>query len=328
MVSLDDVATRAGVSKSTASRVLNNRGYLSQKTIMKVQKAVQELNYQPNELARNLKKKRSGTIGLLVPDIEYPFYSKLISHIESELYNRDIKLMLCNSSRNNSKELQRLQAFQRNKVDGLILCDYGLEPSSYQGLNFPVVCIDRYVQKGMSYVASDHRMGGTLAANCLIENGCREVIHIAYETKVEAPWAERHIAFSKILKERGVICHTVEMDTYRSYENFEKNCNSLADLLKKYPYTDGFFGSDLWAVVAVKTALKLGYKIPKDFKIIGYDGTILSEITTPSITTICQSIDKIAFWAVDTICKLLEDDPVQSCEVRMRVELMKRETTY
>ena len=128
MVSLDDVATRAGVSKSTASRVLNNRGYLSQKTIMKVQKAVQELNYQPNELARNLKKKRSGTIGLLVPDIEYPFYSKLISHIESELYNRDIKLMLCNSSRNNSKELQRLQAFQRNKVDGLILCDYGLEP--------------------------------------------------------------------------------------------------------------------------------------------------------------------------------------------------------
>ena len=76
------------------------------------------------------------------------------------------------------------------------------------------------------------------------------------------------------------------MDTYRSYENFEKNCNSLADLLKKYPYTDGFFGSDLWAVVAVKTALKLGYKIPKDFKIIGYDGTILSEITTPSITTV------------------------------------------
>ena len=96
MVKLDDVAKLAGVSKGTASRVLNNRGYISQQTRERIEAAVKELNYYPNENARNLLKRRSGMIGVVVPTITYPYYSEMISFLEKFLKASGYKILLCN----------------------------------------------------------------------------------------------------------------------------------------------------------------------------------------------------------------------------------------
>lgn len=97
MATIKDIAARAGVTATTVSRVINNRGYISEETRKKVTQAMQEMNYQPNELARSLAKAHSNTIGVIVPHISHPFFSKMISALESAAAKRGYKILLCNS---------------------------------------------------------------------------------------------------------------------------------------------------------------------------------------------------------------------------------------
>ncbi|EBD8094863.1 LacI family transcriptional regulator, partial [Salmonella enterica] len=97
MATIHDVALRAGVSVTTVSRVLNNRGYISQKTRDKVYQTMNELNYRPNEIARSLLRKQSNVIGLIIPDVSHPFFGELANYIEYYAYRNGLKMMLCNS---------------------------------------------------------------------------------------------------------------------------------------------------------------------------------------------------------------------------------------
>ena len=178
MVKLDDVAKLAGVSKGTASRVLNNRGYISQQTRERIEAAVKELNYYPNENARNLLKRRSGMIGVVVPTITYPYYSEMISFLEKFLKASGYKILLCNTSFSSGASQDYIKLLNNNRVDGAIIFNYKLTEQDYASLSFPIVSIDRHIRDEASYVASDHVQGGTLAADCLLRCGCRHVIQI------------------------------------------------------------------------------------------------------------------------------------------------------
>ena len=126
MVKLDDVAKLAGVSKGTASRVLNNRGYISQQTRERIEAAVKELNYYPNENARNLLKRRSGMIGVVVPTITYPYYSEMISFLEKFLKASGYKILLCNTSFSSGASQDYIKLLNNNRVDGAIIFNYKL----------------------------------------------------------------------------------------------------------------------------------------------------------------------------------------------------------
>jgi len=109
MPSLKDVAKRAGVSPTTVSRVLNNRGYISEETRRKVYKAMEELNYQPNEIARALFKKRSYFLGLIIPDISHPFFAEITKYIEYYAYLKGYKVLICNSYLDGHKEKEYIK---------------------------------------------------------------------------------------------------------------------------------------------------------------------------------------------------------------------------
>lgn len=156
MVKLDDVAKLAGVSKGTASRVLNNRGYISQQTRERIEAAVKELNYYPNENARNLLKRRSGMIGVVVPTITYPYYSEMISFLEKFLKASGYKILLCNTSFSSGASQDYIKLLNNNRVDGAIIFNYKLTEQDYASLSFPIVSIDRHIRDEASYVASDH----------------------------------------------------------------------------------------------------------------------------------------------------------------------------
>lgn len=160
MVKLDDVAKLAGVSKGTASRVLNNRGYISQQTRERIEAAVKELNYYPNENARNLLKRRSGMIGVVVPTITYPYYSEMISFLEKFLKASGYKILLCNTSFSSGASQDYIKLLNNNRVDGAIIFNYKLTEQDYASLSFPIVSIDRHIRDEASYVASDHVQGG------------------------------------------------------------------------------------------------------------------------------------------------------------------------
>ena len=118
---LEDVAKRANVSKTTVSRVLNNRGYLSQETITRVYQAMKELNYQPNVVARQLYQKKTQLIGLLFPTIANPFFGELSAELEKRLYNEGFKVLIGNSMNDPKKEADYLNQLLSKQVDGLIV---------------------------------------------------------------------------------------------------------------------------------------------------------------------------------------------------------------
>lgn len=97
MASIREVAQEAGVGVGTVSRALNGSGYVSPETRKKIEKAAKKLKYTPNELARNLYHNKTGIVGVIVPDLEHPFFSSLVKHIEMELYEQGYKTMICNT---------------------------------------------------------------------------------------------------------------------------------------------------------------------------------------------------------------------------------------
>ena len=327
MVRLDDVAKFAGVSKNTASRVLNNRGYISAETRQKVMHAIKELNYHPNETARNLLKGKYGLIGLLVPNISTPYYAEIIDIVEKELMQRDYKLLLCNSSHNMEIEQKFLKMFQSCRVEGLILCDHDLSGDDYANMTFPIVSVDRYVRKGVSFICSNHRLGGKLAAEEILRCGCKNVLQVSGSREQATTWNERHIVFEKLLREQNVICNTLEVERFSRIHDFAVIKELLHEKLDEISDCDAFFGGDLWAVAALQEAIARGKSVPKNFKIIGYDGTPYSEIVTPPITTIRTHADKIAIAAVDTVCRMIDGVLVGTCKIEFDVELIRRKST-
>lgn len=327
MVHLDDVAKRAGVSKNTASRVLNNRGYISEATRTKVMKAIEELNYYPNENARNLLRQRTGVVGLLVPSIINLHYAEIISSIETEISQRGLKLTLCSTEHNPKLEWSILQMFQGNRIDGLIALNRDLDAKDYNNLTFPIVSIDRWAGDDACHVSSDHHKGGTLAAKALIEAGCHSVMQVTYSSGFpKASWDERHEVFEKIMIEHGIPCYTYVTNLVPKSTALDKHRSIIREQLERYPDVDGFFSSDLWAVSALKEAIKLGRKVPQDLKIVGYDDTILTEITTPPITSIRQHADKIGSAAVQLLDSMI-NDRVKGQKIILDVELIEREST-
>lgn len=326
MASLADVAQLAGVSKSTVSRVLNNKGYLSLETREKVYHAVKTLNYRTDEAALSKLGTQFNTIGLLVPDICYPHFSSIALCVESELSKRGYRMILCNTLNSARLGIDNLEIFQHGPIDGLILCDRTVTDEELESLHQPIVSIDRYAHTGISTVSSDHPVSGEMAARLLIECGCKHVLQTVGTGSLGSPWNERHTVFEQTLQDHGVQCHTHFRDVLR-ISDIAFNRQLIRKQLLAFPDIDGYFGNDISCIAAIEEARALGKRIPDDFQVISCDGTYLSEIYTPQITTIRQPVERIAAWAVDTICKLIEDPTIGSCDVQLKASLIERETT-
>ena len=159
MIKLTDVAKKAGVSPTTVSRVLNNRGYISNATKIKVNNASKELNYQPNNIARSLGGKATHIIGLIFYDTSHPFFGELISKLESKLFEKGYRVFLCNSANSPDKEKRYLDMLAANKVDGIISGTHNLDILEYKNIQAPIVSFDRNLAPYIPVVSSDNFKG-------------------------------------------------------------------------------------------------------------------------------------------------------------------------
>ena len=178
MASIRDVAKQAGVGVGTVSRALNGTGYVSPDTKKKIEKAAEKLGYTPNELARNLYRNRTGIVGVMVPDLDHPFFSCLAKHIEMELYRQGYKTMICNTIGISDRERDYLDMLDRNIVDGIITAAHSLDEEEYLKQKKPIVSVDREFGPGIPLIGSDHAMGGRMAAELLLKNGCKKVLQV------------------------------------------------------------------------------------------------------------------------------------------------------
>ncbi|AVK62499.1 LacI family transcriptional regulator [Lactobacillus sp. CBA3605] len=302
---IDDVARVAGVSKTTVSRVLNKRGYLSEKTIKKVYDAMDDLNYHPNVLARQLFKQQTKLVGLIFPTVNNPFFGQLVSEMEKRLFNKGFKVLIGDSMNDAEKEQDYLQDLMAHQVDGLIVGAHNQGIREYEQTNLPIVAIDRIMNQDIPVISSDNYQGGTLATELLIEHGAQVIVHTNGPKSLKSPAQQRRQAYEDTMHKHGLEPITYTMAFNLSYE---QKAQFIKTIFKAQPKLDGLFMSnDMDAAQAIEIAQQLGYQIPKDLKIVGYDGAETTRILLPNLTTIVQPVNEMAALAVDRLIARIEN---------------------
>lgn len=316
-VKLQDVAKLAGVSVTTVSRVLNNRGYLSKQTINKVHQAMEELNYRPNAVARQLYKQRTDLVGLVFPTVNNPFFGQLEAELETRLYELGYRVVMGNSQNNPGKEEQYLQLLFNGQIDGLIVGAHNEGIEAYHNTNLPIVSIERIVSKQIPVVAADNYQGGCLATQRLLDAGCQHIIHTNYPATLATPNQERRRGYEELMTKYGREKMTYEI----SFDLPDDQKAAVFDrLFAEHPECDGIFAdNDTNARLAINAAQKAGKRVPEDVKVIGYDGASSTRLLFPDLTTIQQPIPEMAQAAVDLLQKRLAGQAVESVTLPVKL---------
>ena len=325
MAGIKDVAKRANVGVGTVSRMLNNSGYVADATRKKIEVAMKELNYTPNELARNLYHKRTGIIAVLVPNVLNPFFAEFIDYAEADLYEAGFKMMVCNTAQESNAELEYLDMLNRHIVDGVITGVHSLDVEEYEKVNKPIVALDRYLGSHIPVVAVNHREGGRLAAETLIQNGCRKILHFRGAEIVNSPYHERHIEFERIMKEHHVDTYTYDMKWNRMDLAYYKEV--VQDVFSKTEDFDGVFAVDALAIECMNETIRRHRKVPRDVKFVAYDGTFITDLGEPKKTAVKQPFEGLARESVRLLINRINGKEYRDKVVLLGVKLREGNTT-
>lgn len=325
MSGIKDVAKRAGVGVGTVSRMINNSGYVADNTRERIKTAMQELKYTPNELARNLYHKRTGIIAVLVPNITNPFFAEFVDSIESELYDVGFKMMLCNTVKTGNAELEYLDMLNRHIVDGIITGVHSLDVSEYIKIHKPIVALDRYLGENIPVVSSNHKEGGRLAAQAFLQSGCKHVLHFRGSTVVESPYHERHYEFERIMKANDVKTFPYELEWNRFDPSYFSKV--VEDIFSRPFAFDGVFAVDWLAIECMNKCIQKKLRVPDDVKFVAYDGTFITDMVEPKMTSIVQSVPSLAKEAIKLIIDRINGIEYHDKRVVVEVSIRKGETT-
>ena len=325
MASIREVAQEAGVGVGTVSRYLNDSGYVSEETRAKIEAAMKKLDYIPNELARNLYHKKTGIIAVLVPNVSNPFFSEFVDYAEAELYHYGFKMMLCNTEKESNAELEYLDMLRRHIVDGVITGVHSLDVEEYKKIHKPIVALDRYLGEDIPVVAVNHREGGRLAAETLIANGCKKILHFRGATEVGSPYHERHYEFERVMREHHIqtICYELQWNRLDSVY-YRK---VVEDVFSKEIEFDGVFAVDRLAIECMNETIRRHRKVPGDVKFVAYDGTFITDMVEPKMTAIVQPIEGLAKESVRLIHRLVNGRVYKNKNVILEAALRKGRTT-
>jgi DNA-binding LacI/PurR family transcriptional regulator len=321
-VTIKDVAERAGVSVATVSRVLNGTANVNVIKRLKVEEAVDELEFKPNFIARSLSKKSSNTIGLIVPSIVNPFFNKIAEAVEKRANDNGYRVILCNSNNDEYKEGQYINSLIQNQVDAFVIISNN---KMDKNIRVPVVYLDRYgedLDSSHPIIRSNHYEGGWLAGRHLIDKGCKKIAYIG-KKKHHKEKNERLDGFLDAISKESLEALLV----YSEYD-YESGRSAAAELFNNNENIDGIFaGNDLIAYAVVRESFERNLKIPEDIQLVGYDDIMFSELITPGLTTIAQPIDNLGKLAVDVIVDMIKDKKHTNKDIVLPVNLIKRDTT-
>ncbi|NEG69947.1 LacI family DNA-binding transcriptional regulator [Bifidobacterium choloepi] len=343
MVGMRDVAKRAGVSLSSVSLVVNGTGYVSDEMRERVERAMAELDYVPNQLARNFHRNRAGIIGVIVPTIRHPFFATLTAAIERELSARGLRAMLCSTADAAEGEADYVDMLERRTVDGLIVGSHTAHnPDYWSSIGRPIVAFDRVLGATIPAVCSDHEAGGRLVARQLVESGCRHVVMVGgpreqFPVKqndssvdhVKQSGAAADESFDDKTRETAGIPGTTGTTTFptvRYYMTLERlldeagirhdyiEAGEVSSLegyqegvmraFREFPDMDALVSSDIGAATAVCEARRRGESVPELLEIVAYDGTYVADVA--GVSCVRQDFDAIAKALVGEMVALMD----------------------
>lgn len=317
MVTIKDVAKKAGVSVASVSRYINKNGYVRNETGEKIAEAIDELNYVPNEVARSLFQKKSKIIGVLLPDIANPYFPLLAKGIEETLIKNGYMMLLANTSDSKEQLQQYITTFIQNNVSGIITA-LPIEPLT----DISVVGIDRVYAGDFNKVLPDDYLGGKIIGEEILKTNFENILIITGDLAFQS--AKKRL---KGLKDalKG------QTDHYQVFETSSFNVNEVDKIsdtfFKEYENVDTVIASnDYLALKIMQKAQQKGLSIPKDLQIMGYDGIPFSEMTYPKLTTIKQPVYEIGETAASLMIQLLAGATGEKQEKILPVILQKGES--
>jgi len=325
-ITIRDVAKAAALSATSVSRFLNGDIVLPQTSASRIERAVRELNYQPNRLARNLSLGQSKMVGLIIPDISNPFFATLACAVEEVAFEAGYGILLCNTQNDRSRELAYLQLLSGRQLDGIVFLTSHAEDSELAEIlrqNRNVVLIDEDVA-GVSAprIFSENRAGGYLATRHLLENGHRRIAFIGGPKNLLST-QERFTGFKNALQEHGLkpVSSLVRFGPYTSDYGRE---TAVAFLSSSKPPTAIFASSDYVALGVLNAAHRFGLEIPDALSLIGFDDMPLAELLQPPLTTIRQSARRLGAEGMKVLLQVIAGQKVKPIETRLPVELILR----
>lgn len=282
------------MSLTTVSRVLNNRGYLSQATKDKVARAIKSLGYRPNQVARALHGKRTRTVGLIVPTVALPFFGEIAVAVENALAESGYRVLMCNSMGRSDRERDYLNLLVGNRVDGIISGAHNEDLEEYHSIRMPIVTIDRTLSPRIPNVRCDNEAGGRIATERLLAGGSRR------------PALLTSRSHGLNLRERGyrLACEAAGIEPVVFEVPFHTDPADRPALVAEC--LDGAFGmidsvfatDDLAAAEVLDWARRRDIPVPDQLRVIGFDGTGALRRALPGLTTIRQPIEAMAREAV------------------------------
>jgi DNA-binding LacI/PurR family transcriptional regulator len=327
MASMNEVAKRAGVSIATVSRVLNNSDSVNETTRLKILKAIKELKYQPSRVAKRLRSKSvsSKLLGVLLPDIQNPFYVDVIRGIEDIAYKNNYAIIMCNYGQDEKKEIMYLDILQSESIDGLIAApvsenDQRLKEIIKNGL--PVVCVDRGLTGiDVDIVWVNNEEGAYAAVSHLVKCGYKRIAYISGLTTIPSSWM-REKGYRRVLENNQL--DSIDLVKYgnSSYESGVVLCAELLDLPN--PPDAIFTGNNLITLGALETIHKRKKRIPEDVAIVGFDDMFWSSSLNPPLTAVRQPAYEIGKRAGELLIQRI-NDPTRTCiQMTLNAELMIR----
>lgn len=330
-----DIAEALKLSPATISRALNNHPHVKDQTKADVLQMAAQLGYRRNNMASGLRSNKTHTVGLIVPRISMYFHAEVITAIQNGLHKQGYNLIICQSNDSIVMEKELTEILYSSRVDALIAsCTLFTTDFSHFSLllenGTPVIFYDRVPlhDLGASIIKGDDFKGGYIAAQHLVESGCRHIAHLSGPMSSNL-YQNRSLGFLQAMEDHQA---SVKEDWIFHQELTTANAHAaMKQLFSGDIVPDGLFtDNDSSAIAALEYAREHGLDVPRDLKIVGYSNDPRTAIISPSITTIEQFPEEVGKKVVEVLVDLLKNPASRDLRnepVVMPIQLIKREST-
>jgi LacI family repressor for deo operon, udp, cdd, tsx, nupC, and nupG len=326
-ITIKDVAKAADVAVGTVSRVLRNEGSVKPSTREHVLKVIEELNYHPNAIARQLRTQETKTVVVIVPDIKNALFHDVLFGIESEATANGYHVLIADMHNQPTIEMHYFSAIQQRQIDGIISMSSNMAQKLIeQGAGeYPMVlAIQNYAKENIPCVSIDNEAAAKAMMVHLIRMGYRNIAHITSSTPLLL-YQDRLDSYRNNLKDHDI---PVDMDLVRFGEpSIQGGYEQMMSLIASGKPIDAVFAAgDTMAIGAIIALKKSGLRVPQDCAVVGFDDIELSSFWDPSLTTIRQPKVQIGRHAFRKLLSLMRKEPVLNTKEILPHELVIRES--
>ena len=325
-VTIQDVAAAAGVSRQTVSRAINNRGEIRPETRTEILRIAEEMDYRPSSIARGLATQRTGTLGLVVPDVANPFFAEVARGAEHEAYAAGYNVFLCNTDEEPQREIAVLRSLEEKRVDGVMLCSSRLDDNTlHKSLirHASVVLVNRRLN-GYEFgcVLIDDEQGGKTITGHLLNAGHRAVGFLT-GPPASRSGQNRIAGYRAAMVEAGIV---YDPDWMRPCPPSVEGGHEVARaLLSDHPEITALFCyNDLVAIGALQASQDLELAIPDALAIVGFDDIPLAALVTPPLTTCHVSRYEMGVQAMKMLLERVNGCTTECQQILLQPELVIR----